>query len=327
MTSTPAPSGVERPVRAIFFGSGEFAVPILDALAGSPRVEVVAVVTPPDRPSGRRGAPVPVPVAVHAEARSLPVLRVARVRVPESVAALAALAPEIGVLADFGQLIPPAILDLPRLGILNVHPSILPRHRGATPIPATILAGDRETGVSVMQMDAGLDTGPVLACRRWDLDGTEDAPAIETRAASVGAALLLDVLEDVLTGRASAVVQDPAQATLTRPLRRANGRLDPGLPAAALERQVRALRPWPGSYLEVGTQRLVVHEVMASAGLPGDQPGSLVADSDGVALTTAAGRLRLLVVQPAGGRRMRGSEFRRGHPTLIGQASRTEAVS
>jgi methionyl-tRNA formyltransferase len=326
VSSTPIPSGIGRPVRAVFFGSGPFAVPILDAVADSPLLEIVAVVTPPDRPAGRHGTPVPVPVARRAAERLLPVIHVERVRSPGALATIAATDPAIGILADFGQIIPPAILELPRFGILNVHPSALPRHRGATPIPATILAGDAEAGVSVMQMDAGLDTGPVLACRTWPLNGTEDAPAIEVTAAREGARLLVEVLEDVLAGRASAVVQDSARVTLTRPLVRSDGALDPAAGAAALERRVRALRPWPGTYLEVGGQRLGVLEAALSAGGPDDQAGHLLADDDGIAIGTASGRLRLLVVQPAGGRPMSGPEFRRGHATLVGQPLNSEAV-
>jgi len=315
---TPSADPGGEAVRTIFFGSGAFAVPILQALIGRTDVVVVGVVTPPDLPSGRRAVLTPVPVAAAARAAGLPLLQVARVRVPEVIASIRALRPELGVLADFGQLIPGSIIELPRLGILNVHPSLLPRHRGATPIPATILAGDRVGGVTIMQMDLGLDTGPIIAERSWALDGTEDAPGLQARGAAEGASLLTEILPAVLARRAILQPQDAARATHTKTLRRADGRLDPRRGAADLERQVRAYRPWPGSFIEVRGERLVIHDVALEPGQPEDQAGSLIADGEGLILATTDGRLRLLVVQPAGGRRMEIAEFRRGHPEVVG---------
>lgn len=316
MTPSADPGG--EPVRTIFFGSGAFAVPILQALIECRDLVIVGVVTPPDLPSGRRAVPTPVPVAAAAREAGLPLLQVARVRVPEAIASIRALRPELGVLADFGQLIPSSILELPRLGILNIHPSLLPRHRGATPIPATILAGDRVGGVAIMQMDLGLDTGPVIAERSWALDGTEDGPGLQVRAAAEGTSLLTEILPAVLARQATSRPQDAARATHTKTLRRADGRLDPRRGAADLERQVRAYRPWPGSFIEARGERLVVHDVALEPAQPGDQAGSLIADGEGLVLATSDGRLRLLVVQPAGGRRMEIAEFRRGHPEFVG---------
>ena len=162
------------------------------------------------------------------------------------------------MLADYGRLIPPAVLDLPRHGALNLHPSLLPRHRGAVPVPAAILAGDATTGVTLMRMDAGLDTGPILAQRSVDLDGTEVAPALEARLAALAADLLEETLPDWLAGTLQARPQPVEGATLTRPLRRADGWLDPARPAVELERQVRAYQPWPGSFVEADGERLVV---------------------------------------------------------------------
>jgi folate-dependent phosphoribosylglycinamide formyltransferase PurN len=162
----PAPAGDGRPdgpVRTIFFGSGSFAVPILDALVGDPATQIVAVVASPDRPSGRGGALTPAPVAARAMAHGLPLLRPVRLRDAAAVDALGSLVPALGVLADYGRLVPPTVLTIPAKGFLNVHPSLLPRHRGASPIPATILADDPRAGVTLMAMDAGLDTGPIVA--------------------------------------------------------------------------------------------------------------------------------------------------------------------
>ncbi len=304
--------------RVLFFGSGAFAVPILEALLDRRDLELVGVITPPDSRVGRAGAVVGVPVAVAARERSIEPLQVRRVRDDSAIETLRVLDSDLGVLADFGQLIPPAILELPRLGMLNVHPSLLPRHRGATPIPATILAGDTVAGVSIMQMDAGLDTGPVVAARSWTIDGSEDGPGLERRAAAEGASLLGDVIDATREGRARAVPQDPDRVTMTRPLTRESGRLDPRRPANELERQVRALRPWPGTFLEAAGTRIAIHEAELDTSDPDDEPGRIVADGDGLALATADGRLRLRTVQPAGGRVMTGAAYRRGRPTVVG---------
>jgi methionyl-tRNA formyltransferase len=312
---------------------------------------LVGVVSAPDRPAGRGGSSRAVPVAVRARDAGLTLLQPVRVRSADALEALAALVPGLGVLADYGQIVPPAVLALPRFGILNVHPSLLPRHRGATPVAATILAGDREAGVTVIRMDAGLDTGPIVAAEAWPLAGTETAPELEARAAAAGAALLLRSLGGWLDGSLVARPQDDAGATSTRPLRRDDGRLDPALGAEALERQVRAYQPWPGSFLETPAGRLVVWRAspvaagVSAAGRPpeGSQhghgspvadgggsaapraiqpPGELVPVGRGLALVTATAPLVLAEVQLAGRRRMSGEELRRGYPGLVREDGR-----
>jgi len=300
------------PARVLFFGSGAFAVPVLEALLAAPRLEVVGVVSAPDRAVGRRGALTPTPVSARAREGGVELYQPPQVRAPEAIAALVALAPDLGVLADYGQIIPQALLDLPAHGILNVHPSLLPRHRGATPVPATILAGDAEAGVTIIRMDAGLDTGPIVATGRWPLPVDATTPDLEAEAAIRGAGLLTAILPAWLAGTLAATPQDDATATLTRPFSREDGRLDAGRPAVVLERQVRALTPWPGTFLETVDGRLVVHRAGVGEGRPDDRIGSLVPDGDGLALVTVHDRLRLLEVQPAGGRRMTAAEFRRG---------------
>ena len=235
------------------------------------------------------------------------------------LADLAALRPEIGILADYGKLLPQAILDLPPRGILNLHPSLLPRHRGATPIPAAILAGDAETGVALFRMDAGMDTGPVVARRRIPLPADADTPELEASLAAVAADLMRRSLGPWLRGELTADVQPPDGVTVTRPFRREDGRLDPARPAAVLERQVRAQRPWPGTFVEVTAARIGVLRTAVGPSRDGDEPGRLVRDEGaGLALTTSDGRLRLLEVQPAGGRPMDGASLVRGRPGLIG---------
>lgn len=317
MTDAPHAPDAGRPTaRTVFFGSGAFAVPVLDALAASPDVELVGVVSAPDRPAGRGAGLTATPVAARAREMGLPLLQPDRLRRPEAIAAVARLEPDLGVLADYGQIVPPALLDVPTRGILNVHPSLLPRHRGASPIPATILAGDRETGVSLIAMDAGLDSGPIVARVRWPLAGDETAPELEARAAREGAALVGRTLRAWLDGAAPAAPQPPDGVTLSRPLRRADGRLDPARPAAELERQVRAFQPWPGSFVETDAGRVAVWRATAEEDDGrGGEAGTFGAGPE-LVLLTAAGRLRLDEVQPAGGRRMTGLELLRGRPAL-----------
>jgi methionyl-tRNA formyltransferase len=319
VTAGSAPGRAADPARTIFFGSGAFAVPILDVVADHPRIELVGVVTTPDRPAGRSRTLTPTPVAVRARQRGLELLQPPGVRSPEILAQLAALEPDLGVLADFGRIVPPALLELPRHGILGVHPSLLPRHRGATPIQATILEGDTEAGVSIYRMDAGLDTGPVLATRSWALKGTETAPDLEGEAAPRAAALLAASLPGYLDGTLLPTPQADTGASDTTRLTRDDARLDAARSAAELERQVRAFAGWPGTFVETHAGRV---GVLAASIAPdgGDRAGTIV-ETEGGAPALVAGdgnRLVLERVRPAGGREMSGAEFLRGHRELIG---------
>jgi len=309
---------VTAPARTLFLGSGAFAVPTLETLAGHPDVDLAAVITSPPRPAGRGGALRPSPVGAWTATHGLTTMTPTRLGDSATLAEIRALAPELVALADYGRLVPRALLDLPRHGALNLHPSLLPRHRGATPIPAAILAGDQETGVTLMRMDEGLDTGPIVAQRRVPLNRDETAPDLEARLSSIAAELLAETLPAWLHGEHVAQPQDPGAATLTRPLRREDGALDARRRAGELERQVRAYQPWPGSYLDTDAGRVIVWRSEVGAEEGSAEPGRLVAVDDGIALSTQDGLLHLLEVQPAGGRRMSGAELVRGRPKLIG---------
>ncbi len=310
MTDAP---GSGRP-RTIFLGSGGFGVEILRRLDEAPDGDLVGVVTAPDRPAGRGGTVAATPIAALARKLGVDaVLTPERLRSPEAIAAILALEPALIVLADYGRLVPAELLDLP-LGALNLHPSLLPRHRGASPIPATILAGDPETGVTLMRMDAGLDTGPIVAQRRIGLSGNETAPDLEERLSRDAASLLAGTLGPWIRGELDAVPQPDEGATQTRPLTREDGRLDPVRPAAILERQVRAYQPWPGSFLDTPNGRLIVLRATVAPGAAGS-PGQLAAGED-LRLATADGWLVLDEVQPAGKRPMSGVSYARGRPEL-----------
>jgi methionyl-tRNA formyltransferase len=301
--------------RTVFIGSGGFGRESLWRLGEHPDVELVGVVTAPPRPAGRGGRTTTTPIheaARHIEIR--PILSPVRLRDPEAIAQVDALAPDLIVLADYGQIVPAALLDFPH-GALNLHPSLLPRYRGATPIPAAILAGDAETGVTLMRMDAGLDTGPIVAQSRVRLVGDETTPLLEETLELEAADLITRYLGPWLRGKISAAPQPAAGATVTRPLRRDDGRLDPSRSALELERQVRAYQPWPGSYVETELGRLIVWRAEPAP----DGPPVGTFDDEGFGTGDGA-RLRLREVQPAGGTHMSWDAFVRGRPTIVGSS-------
>lgn len=309
------------PARTVFIGSGGFGVQALGVLAASPDVRIVGIVTAPPRPAGRQQELQPTPIAAAAAALGLaPVLEPDRLREPTSITQVLDLGPQLVVLADYGRIVPAPLLEVP-LGALNLHPSLLPRHRGATPVPATILAGDHETGVSIIRMDEGIDTGPIVAVASEPLFGHETTPELESRLAAVASRLLGAMVGPWVRGELEARPQDPLLATHTRPLTREDGRLDPNRPAVDLERAVRAHLPWPGSFIQTGLMgRLIVRSATVGPSATIDVPGHLVADDDGLALTTVDGRLRLGQVQLEGRRSMDATTLRRGAPGLVGTA-------
>jgi methionyl-tRNA formyltransferase len=299
-------------MRIVFCGTAAFAVPSLRALVA--RHDVRAVVTQPDRP-GSRGQPAPRPLGETATELGLPVLRPERIRAPESVNAILAHEPDALVVAAYGQIIPAALLDGPRFGGVNVHGSLLPRWRGAAPVAAAILAGDTTTGVSIMRMDVGLDTGPVYATRQIDIAPSDTTPMLSDRLAEHGAGLLLEVLEGLATGTAVATPQDDSKATHAPRLTREDGAIEwAAVTAVELDRRVRALQPWPGVTARLGGQsvRLIAGGV-ADAATGAATPGRVVATVDEkVDVATAAGVYRVAFVQPPGGRPMSAAAYLRG---------------
>lgn len=301
--------------RTVFIGSGAFGRESLGRLAAHDAVELVGVVTAPPRPAGRGGRSTSTPI--HDAASELGVATIqtpARLRAPDATSAVLELEPELIVLADYGQIVPAPLLGV-RHGALNLHPSLLPRHRGATPVPATILAGDEETGVTLMRMDEGLDTGPIVAQQRVRLRGDELTPDLEETLAATAGALLAEKLGPWLRGEIDATPQPAQGATLTKPLRREDGRLDVSRSATELERQVRAYQPWPGSFVDTTVGRLIVWKVEPYA--DGAARGSFEIEGLGVG---DGERLRLLEVQPGGGKRMSWAAFVRGRPAIVGSS-------
>jgi len=305
-------------IRTVFIGSGGFGRESLRRLAGHAEVVLVAAITAPARRAGRTQRMLMTPIAGDAASLGIvTILTPERLRAPDVVAAVLALEPELVVLADYGQIVPRPLLEL-RLGALNLHPSLLPRHRGATPIPAAILVGDTETGVTLMRMDEGLDTGPIVAQVRIALHGTESTPGLESMLALEAADLLEQNLGPWTRGELVARPQPTEGATLTRPLRREDGRLDPARAAVDLERQIRAYQPWPGSFVDTTSGRVIVWSAAPEAGGgPGGGPAGGTFDHRGMGVGDG-GWLAFGEVQPAGGPRMSWEALLRGRPALIG---------
>lgn len=304
--------------RILFMGTPEFAVPSLKALIATQ--QVVGVVTQPDRPAGRGQQLHPPAVKTAAQEAGIPVYQPKSLRHEEAAQPLRDWQPDAIVVAAFGQILRSHVLELPPLGCYNVHASLLPRWRGASPIQHAILAGDSETGVSLMRMDAGMDTGPVYVQQAIPIAPNETAATLHDRLAALGAALLAECLPDILAGRLAAAPQSVAGVTYAPLIKKEEGRLDWRQPAAALERQVRAMFPWPGAFATwQGTLlKVLVAEAIPAAETPAGLPGQVVSLVDGAAVCTGQGGLALRQVQLAGKRAVSIRDFLPGHPGFIG---------
>jgi len=305
--------------RIVFMGTPDFAVPVLQAVAQDHRL--VGVVTQPDRPAGRGRRLVVPPVKEAAQALGVEVFQPPTLRPPEAVDHVLSWRPDLVVVAAFGQILRPEVLAIPPHGCLNVHASLLPRYRGAAPIPAAILAGDERTGVTIMRMDEGLDTGPMLAQADWPIGSRDTTGGLTAALARLGAGLLAEILPGWLAGHIAPRPQDEAQVTTCRTLRKEDGLLDWALPAAHLDRQVRACDPWPGAYTTWAGQRLKILCARPLPGRPGAQgaaPGRVVDLAPGTGVATGAGVLELLEVQLAGKGAMDVHAFGQGRRDFVG---------
>lgn len=309
-------------MRVVFMGTPAEVLPVLERLCGMAGVAVAAAVTPPDRGQGRGRRPGPTAVKAGAERLGVPVWQPEELRSGESLAYLAGLRPDVIVVAAYRLFLPEAALGLPAGGCLNLHPSLLPRHRGASPVAGAILAGDAVTGVSLMLMDGGMDSGPVIARRELALGGGERAGELTGRLFGMGADLLADSLGPWMAGGLPAVAQDGGAATFSRRLERGDGRVDWRESAAALERRWRGYDPWPGLYTTWGGRMLKLLEVavLPDAATGGVEPGVVVAGGwgKGLYIVTGDGILAGNLVQLEGRRAITGEELLRGYPDIVG---------
>ena len=309
-------------MRVIFMGTPQPVVPALEKLSRTGGVELVAAVTPPDRERGRGRRPDAPPVKQAALTLGIPVHQPESLRSPRTQGELAELSPDVIVVAAFGRFLPPPVLELPTHGCLNLHPSLLPRHRGPSPVSTAILEGDQNTGVSLMLLDEGMDTGPVIAQRQHALTGDETAGDLTDTLFAIGAELLADSIGPWEQGKLRATPQDNSKATVSRKLERADGLADWTLPASALARRCRAYTPWPGLYAYWQGKILKLLQTSSVYG-PASQAKCGVVTSTAehpLAVSTADGLLALHRLQLEGRRPVSAREFLAGYPDIVGAA-------
>jgi methionyl-tRNA formyltransferase len=292
--------------KVVFMGSPEFALPSLQALAKN--YKVIGVVTQPDRPAGRGRQLTPPPVKTLALSLGIEVIQPEKLRQPETQEKLRTWSPDLIVVTAFGQILRQNVLDLPRCGCVNVHASLLPRWRGAAPIQAALLNGDSLTGATIMKMDPGIDTGPILSQRQIQILPEDTTESLALRLAQAGADLLIETLPAYLSGRLHPQPQDESQATYAPMLTKEEGALDFSQPAVTLVNRVRAYNPWPGAAIQWAGQPLKVHRARAVSA-PITRPGERGVIDGLPAVAAADGWLLLEEIQPAGKRAMNGSTF------------------
>ncbi|MBW9255086.1 methionyl-tRNA formyltransferase [Acidithiobacillus ferriphilus] len=308
-----------RKQRIVFAGTPEFARLILAELLQGPE-EVVGVFTQPDRPAGRGRALQASPVKQEAVAAGIPVFQPESCKTGEALDLLRSLAPDLLIVVAYGQILPQVVLDLPTRGAVNVHASLLPAWRGAAPIARAIAAGDKESGVAIMQMEAGLDSGPVLWAERVPIAPDDTAASLHDRLARLGSVALRRALDGLWANRLKPVPQDPALATYARKLKKEEARIDWRLPAATLERLVRAFNPSPVAHTLFRDKGLRVWQTQVLAVRDDQAPGTISAvGKDGIVVACGEDQLQLLAVQPAGKGALSGSDFVRGYRPQIGE--------
>jgi methionyl-tRNA formyltransferase len=292
--------------KIVFMGSPEFAVPILKKVANA--FEIITVVTQPDRPSGRGRKIEQSPIKELSLALGLPLIQPMKIKESEVVNHLQIINPDLIVVAAYGQILPKKILEIPFLGCINVHASLLPRWRGASPIQAAILSGDAITGVSIMKMDEGLDTGPIIAQREIPISIDDTFFSLSNNLSILGASLLIETLGEYFSGKAKLTNQDVEQATKTHLIKKEEGLLDFKMPAEMLERAIRAYNPWPGTFFFWGSHQIKVLKAHILDSQNG-QPNQHLVHQKKPAIGTLHGLLVMDIVQPAGKKAMTGEEF------------------
>jgi methionyl-tRNA formyltransferase len=311
-------------VRTIFFGSPDFAVPCLEALHDIS--DIALVISQPDRPAGRGLAMRPPAVKKRASALGLEVWQPTKIRTAEFARGLRALDADVAVVVAYGRILPRAVLDAPRRGCVNVHASLLPRWRGPAPIQWSIVHGDDMTGVTLMQMDEGMDTGSILATASTPIARIEDAATLSERLSRMGATLLRDQLPRFLAGQLVPQPQDDRAATMAPLLMKEHGRIDWNKPAGAVHNQIRGMNPWPGAHTVLGERHVKVHRAMASTLDPeGATPGTVIAlGPGGILVACAEGTLEIQELQESGRKRVDARDFASGRRVAVGDRFSSE---
>ena len=300
-------------MRIVYMGTPEIAATILERLLEEP-YEVVLVVTQPDRPKGRGNTLTCSPVKELAVSRGIPVFTPEKLRLPENVDVVREAEPDMIVVAAFGQILPKSVLDIPRYGCINVHASLLPKYRGAAPIQWSILDGESETGITIMYMNEGLDTGDILLQKVVPIDAVETGGSLHDKLAETGAEALVEAIPGIIDGTLEPVPQGEMTTPYAKQLTKEMGRLDFSWDAEKLERYVRGLNPWPGTYTFRDGQMLKIWAAEVCDGSYEAMPGTVVAvDKNSFSVQTGSGALRVTEVQPQGKRRMSAEEYLRGY--------------
>ena len=309
----------DGPLRIVYFGTPEFAVPTFRRLLDAGE-HVVALVSQPDRPRGRGHHLAATPTKEVAIARGLPVLQPDRLRDEAFLRQIADLQPHLGVVAAYGKLLPDELLRIPTFGMINVHASLLPRWRGAAPVHRAVIAGDKRTGVTIMRVIKELDAGAMFAAAARPIHPGETSVDVERDLAELGARLLVHVVRQIAQGTATETPQDDSQATYAPKITKAEGAVDWSLPAERLHNLVRGLQPWPLVSARIANSRVLIHKTELTTGISPEQPGTIVrAEGDRFEVATGNGTvLRLLVLQPEGRRVMTAREFLAGRPVAPG---------
>jgi methionyl-tRNA formyltransferase len=312
-------NGSTMTVRTVFMGTPQFAVTILESLLRN-SYRVVAVYTQPDKAAGRGRPVVSSPAKKLALERQIPIIQPQTLESGKVVDKLASFQPELIIVTAFGFILPPEVLSLPKFACLNIHPSLLPRHRGPSPVTGAILCGDEVTGVTIMLMDAGLDTGPILAQEEVGISCTDTTDSLTAKLADVGARLLLETLPRWLGGDLKPRVQDESQATYSKLITSNDAEIDWGLSALELWRMVRAYTPWPGCYTWCHGKRLKIHGAVPLPGGKNEDIGKVIAlaEQPEIGVVTKKGILGLCQVQLEGKREMPATDFVRGKRDFIG---------
>jgi methionyl-tRNA formyltransferase len=300
--------------RIVFMGTPDFAVPTLKKLIHNH--DLIGVVTQPDRPAGRKGKITPPPVKTVALEAGIPVYQPEKVRAGEAIRQLQQWQPEVYVVAAFGQILSQDVLDIPPYGSINVHASLLPRWRGAAPIQAAIRSGDAETGVTIMKMDAGLDTGPVLSSATIPIEGDETGQTLHDKLAELGADLLMNTLPAYMSGTLQPQSQPEEGVTIAPRIEKSEGHIDWKQDAASIERLVRAFTPWPGTFTEWKGRQLKIHTGEVVEGRA--EPGHVIETGGRVAIGTGEGLYCPTRVQLAGKKTVTLDDFVRGHRDFVG---------
>jgi methionyl-tRNA formyltransferase len=305
-------------MRVLFIGTGDIGLPSLEWLIQSSQHEIAAVVTQPDKPVGRKQVLTPPQIKVRALAAGLPVIQPLKIR--HAVAELAAFRADIAIVVAYGQLLSRAVLDVPPLGCLNIHASLLPRHRGAAPIQAAIRDGDSETGITIMFMDEGLDTGDMLIKHTLPILPTDTGGVLHDKLAQLAPATLEAALGLITAGHPPREKQNAAEVTHVRKLTRQDGKLDWQRPAQELERLIRAFTPWPGTHCLLGDVQMKIHraEIITHADACPTAGTIVSADASGILVSCGSGLLNLTEVQLEGSKRLPAADFLRGHPLHAG---------